>query len=232
MCECRRRTMGAMISSLWMPTRTTTSTTTKGWLSLSKLEAWSGTTTPYGTVLWWHPLMLLSGSMLGTTGTSCWSSTSPWLWTPGSKFACFRLVMESLSAAGSSDCFCCCSASSSRLMMMIALVIIELQLMDFKAMYTFLLLFCKICVCIFLYYSYAIAKWLLSYFMYFHQFGWLWSQLSGNDAYVEQRVDQELLFQIKKDKGVFTPIFIFYILITTINNNNNNNNIYEIKLFN
>lgn len=95
--------MDRSISSSLTQTKTTTSTTTRGWSTWSRLGVWSATTTPYGTALWSHHLMPPSASMLGTTGTSCSSSTRLLLRTPGLRFACFLLVMASLSAVGSND---------------------------------------------------------------------------------------------------------------------------------
>ena len=92
-----------MTSSLWMLTRTIILTTTRGWLSLSKSEGWLGMTTPCGMDLWWHQPMRRWGSMWGTIGTLFWSSIRHLQLTPGLKFACFLLVMVSLSAVGSSE---------------------------------------------------------------------------------------------------------------------------------
>lgn len=99
----RRRTMERTTSYSWTPTRTTTSTTTRGWSTWSRSAAWSATTTPCGTAPWSRPPTRRSASMCGTTGTSCWSSTRPSPWTPGSRSACFLSATASPSAAGSAD---------------------------------------------------------------------------------------------------------------------------------
>lgn len=95
--------MGHMISFSWTQTRTTTSTTTRGWSIWWRLGVWSATTTPYGMALWSLPLMPHSASTLGTTGTSCWSSTRLSLLTPELRSVCFQLAMASLSAVGSNE---------------------------------------------------------------------------------------------------------------------------------
>ncbi|PQQ15215.1 caffeoyl-CoA O-methyltransferase 5 [Prunus yedoensis var. nudiflora] len=59
--------------------------------------------TPYGMALWSPPLMPHSASMLGTTGTSCWSSIRLSLLTPELRSVCFQLAMASLSAVGSNE---------------------------------------------------------------------------------------------------------------------------------
>lgn len=53
--------------------------------------------------LWWPHLMHHYVSTWGTTGTLCWSSTRLLLLTLGLRFACFLLVMASLSAVGSNE---------------------------------------------------------------------------------------------------------------------------------
>ena len=53
--------------------------------------------------LWWPHLMHHYVSTWGTIGTLCWSSTRLLLLTLGLRFACFLLVMASLSAVGSNE---------------------------------------------------------------------------------------------------------------------------------
>ena len=104
MCQfCRKITREHSILFSWTPIRTTTWTTTRGWLSLWRLGGWSGTTTPYGMDLWWPHLMRRWWITSSIIEVMWWSSTSISLMTPGLRSASSLLEMALPCAAASSD---------------------------------------------------------------------------------------------------------------------------------